>query len=84
MFVCGAMEQVYDITVTWSQTLNVECFMTLNPHDLKKKIEPLACILLSTQLLKQQFKDIQNGDEYLCKVPADELCETCKKILGAV
>lgn len=44
MFVCGSMEKIYDIALQWAKILNVDCFMTLDPHKIMDQIRPLVAV----------------------------------------
>ena len=82
VFVCQAMEKVYDVALSWAKTLEVECFMTLDPHALMRQIRPLAAVQLSVSVLFARYEELR--EQQVSAADPDPLLENCEQILGAV
>ena len=59
VFVCGAMEKIYDVALQWAKILNVDCFMTLDPHKIMDQIRPLVAVQLSVRVLEKRYEEVK-------------------------
>lgn len=76
MFVCGSMEKIYDIALQWAKILNVDCFMTLDPHKIMDQIRPLVAVQLSVKVLEKRYDEIK--EQNLSAVDTTPLLSNCE------
>ncbi|CAL5995740.1 Conserved_hypothetical protein [Hexamita inflata] len=82
IYVCGALVSMYDIIMSWAKTLNVECFITINPHNLTNMIQPICSVSLTSQIVSEQFNDML--DMYVRDANVNNIVKSIEQILKSI